>query len=126
MKKAFDDWGGDFGDRAVELVAQFSRLIGEAEEFPVLGMMGGVEVVKLIAGFSGGVGPNTGGGTVAEETGANKDARIVIEIKGGRADFDGDDRDGGIGVGGKVAFGAAECRDGCATAEADDVLEVSV
>ena len=74
----------------------------------------------------GGVAPDSGGGAVAKEAGAQDHAGIVVEVEGGGAYLDGDAGDGSAGVGGEETLDGAKGRDRGATAEADEVREVGV
>ncbi len=120
--------GGEFRDGAVEEVAEFAVALLEPKLVAVGGEMKRIEIEGAERNGMGGRfgAPDRSGGTVGEEAGADENAGIVVEVKRGGADFDGDAGDGRVGVGGENVAGAAQHGNGGAAAEADEILKKGV
>ena len=121
-----DGVGGEIGNGGSEEVAEFSVAVLEADFVAVRGVVMGVEAEAAKLSGLGRALPDGRSGAIAEETGADEDAKIIVEVEGGGAHFDGDTRDDGLRVAGENAIDGAEGGDGGAATESSKVLEVSI
>ena len=121
-----DGVGGEFGDGAVEEVAQAAVAVLEAEFVALDREVERVEseAAQRVRARRGA--PDARGGAVAEEAGADDDAGIVVEVKCRRAHFDRDARDGGAGLGGEQVAGGAKRGNRGAAAKTDEVLQENI
>ena len=121
-----DGFSGEGRDIAVELIFEAPAGIHEADFFPMLGFMEGVEVLKtelpsLVFPF-----PDGGGCPIAKEAEADQHAGLVIQIKSGRGNFHSNCGNGRFFACGKEPSGAFQEREGGAAAKAQYVLQKNV
>ncbi len=126
LEKPRDRLRGESWNLPVELVFEAAVGIDEPDFFPVLGLMQRLEVRELPSVGSVLRAPESGGRTVSEKTKTHQDSGIVIEVERGGAHFDGDRRDQGAGIGGKVAACRLQEGKGGSASEAQEILEKDV
>jgi len=99
IPEAFDRAGGKGWHGAVEQVAQFAVALLEPELVAVRRLVMRVEAEGAQSSRTWLGPPDRGRGAVAEETGADQNAGIVVEVKCRGADLDGHAGNRGCGVG---------------------------
>ena len=113
-------------DGTIKEVAELPVAVLETEFVTVFGTVERLKLESAEASGAGGGAPDSGGGTVAEKTGADDDTRVVIQVENGGADFDCDTSNRSVGLRGKDMAGGAERGYRGAAAETDEVLEEGV
>ena len=121
-----DSTGREIRHGAVEEIAELALALLETEFVAIGGLVMRLKGKRPQAIRARLGAPDGGGRAVTEKAGTDEDAGIIIEVERGGADFHGDARDGGVGIGRKHMAGRAQGGNGRAAAETDEILEKGI